>query len=159
MVMAAAMALASGDARAQEQTLQELRRVFEQLLQDPTNSDLNFRYARIARERGELRKALAAYERVLATDPDNQEAQDGIRRVKRLLEPDATEVVALVGAQYEGNPQHENDSNISDTDDGVLTGRVVVTDDRKFGETRWPAPCRMRGLCGFGSAPFVLTGR
>ena len=136
MVMAAAFALASGDVWAQEPTRQELRRVFDQLLQDPTNSDLNFRYARIARERGELRKALATYERVLATDPDNQEAQDGIRRVKRLLEPDATEVVVLVGGQYETNPQYETDSN-SSTDDVSLVGRAVVTDDRKFGETRW----------------------
>ena len=136
MVMAAVIALASGDAWAQEQTRQELRRVFDQLLQDPANSDLNFRYARIARERGELRKALAAYERILATDPDNEEAQEGIRRVKRLLEPDATEVVVLIGGQYETNPQHEVDTN-SGTDDTALIGRLLVTDDRKFGETRW----------------------
>ena len=134
--MAAAIALASGDAWAQEPTRQELRRVFEQLLQDPTNTDLNFRYASLARERGELRKALAAYERVLATDPDNEEAQDGIRRVKRLLEPDATEITVVIGGQYESNPQHEVDTN-SGSDDSILVGRVVGTDERKFGETRW----------------------
>ena len=137
MVIAAAIALASGDVWAQEPTRQELRRVFEQLLQDPTNTDLNFRYARIARERGELRKALAAYERVLATDPDNEEAQESIRRVRRLLlEPDKTEITVVIGGQYESNPQHEVDTN-SSTDDGILVGRVVVTDERKFGETRW----------------------
>jgi len=136
MVIAAAIALASGDVWAQEPTRQELRRVFEQLLQDPTNTDLNFRYASLARERGELRKALAAYERILATDPDNEEAQDGIRRVKRLLEPDATEITVVIGGQYESNPQHEVDTN-SGTDDSILVGRVVGTDERKFGETRW----------------------
>ena len=135
--MAAAMALASGDAWAQEPTRQELRRVFEQLLQDPTNTDLNFRYASLARERGELRKALAAYERILATDPDNEEAQNGIRRVRRLLlEPDKTEITVVIGGQYESNPQHEVDTN-SSTDDSVLSGRALVTDNRKFGETRW----------------------
>ena len=135
--MAAAIALASGDVWAQEPTRQDLRRVFEQLLQDPTNTDLNFRYASLARERGELRKALAAYERVLANDPDNEEAQAGLRRVRRLLfEPDKTEITVVIGGQYESNPQHEVDTN-SSTDDSVLSGRAIVTDNRKFGETRW----------------------
>jgi tetratricopeptide (TPR) repeat protein len=160
MVMAAAIALASGDAWAQEPTRQELRRVFEQLLQDPTNSDLNFRYASLARERGELRKALAAYERILATDPDNQEAQDGIRRVRRLLlEPDTTEITALIGGQYETNPKHEVDSD-SGTDDSVLVGRLQVTDKRRFGETRWrtDADVFTNWHAKFGDIDFLSVG-
>ena len=136
MVMAAAIALATGDAWAQEPTRQELRRVFEQLLRDPTNTELNLRYAILARERGELRKALATYERMLATDPDNEEAQEGIRRVRLLLKPDVTEITVLIGGEFQTNPKYEVDSD-SGTDDGILVGQLLVTDRRNLGETRW----------------------
>ncbi len=121
---------------AQAQSQEEVRRVFEEILRDPTNTDLNFRYARLARERGELRKELAAYERILAADPDNEEAQAGIRRVRRLLEPERTEVVVLVGGQYQSNTQHEVNSG-ADTDDFILVGRATLTDQRVIGGQRW----------------------
>lgn len=114
----------------------ELRQIFEQILRDPTNTNLNFRYARLAIEKGELRKALAAYERILAKDPDNAEATVGLANIKRLLEPDRTTAVAIFGTQYESNPSHFN-FNSSKIDDLVLFGRFQVTDERRIGRTRW----------------------
>ena len=66
----------------------ELRRIFEQILQDPGNPGLNLRYARLAVERGEIRKALAAYERILAQDPGNEVKQTsrGKTRAKEVAE-------------------------------------------------------------------------
>ena len=72
----AACGLLPGQAQAQE----ELRRVFEQILQNPNDPELNFRYARLAEEKELLRKALGAYERILLNDPDNEEAKAGLRR-------------------------------------------------------------------------------
>src|SRR5688572_4814547 len=83
----------------------ELRRIFEQILQDPGNPGLNLRYARLATERGDIRKALAAYERILAQDPTNEEAKAGIRRIQRELEPSITRVTLQLGGQYESNPR------------------------------------------------------
>lgn len=114
----------------------ELRRVFEQILQSPNDLNLNFRYARLVLERGELRKALAAYERILFVDPDNEEAKAGVRRIQRLLKPDFTDVIALIGAQYESNPQRFNDS-FSDTEDYAFFGRVQGTDERRINDWRW----------------------
>ena len=114
----------------------ELRRIFEQILRDPTNPNLNFRYARLAIAKGEQRKALAAYERILAKDPDNTEARIGITRIKRLLEPQRTTGVVLFGVQYESNPSHFN-FNSSANDDLVPFGRFQVTDERRIGRTRW----------------------
>jgi len=42
----------------------ELARIYAQILRDPTNSQLNLRYAELAEASGKLRWALAAYERV-----------------------------------------------------------------------------------------------
>ena len=61
---------------------------------------------------------------------------ESVRRVKRLLEPDVTEITALIGGDFQTNPKYEVDRN-SGTDDTALVGRLIVTDNRKFGETRW----------------------
>lgn len=114
----------------------ELRRVFEQILQDPGNPGLNLRYARLATERGEVRKALAAYERILAQDPSNEEAKAGIRRIQRELEPSITRVTLLLGGQYESNPRHVPGSG-SNLHDGTLYGRLQAYDERRLGPFRW----------------------
>jgi len=95
------IALAALPVRAQDDG--ELRRVFEQILQDPGNPGLNLRYAPLAIDRGELRKALAAYERILAQDPDNEEAKAGIRRIQRQLEPTLTRATLLLSRRGDGN--------------------------------------------------------
>ena len=127
-------ALYTGAASAQDDV--ELRRVFEQILQDPGNPGLNLRYARLAIDRGEIRKALAAYERILAQDPNNEAAKAGIRRVQRELEPTATRATLLLGGQYETNPRRVR-SSPTHRDDGSLYGRLQANDERRIGDIRW----------------------
>ena len=93
IAMAIAIAGPLSIAAAQEDP--ELRRVFEQILQDPGNPGLNFRYARLATDKGDIRKALAAYERILAQDPNNEEAKAAIRRSQRELEPTSTRITVV----------------------------------------------------------------
>lgn len=132
----AAGAVSPRAARAQDDA--ELRRVFEQILQDPGNPGLNLRYARLAIERGEIRKALAAYERILAQDPNNEAAKAGIRRIQRELEPSVTRVTLLLGGQYESNP-HRFPGHASNRYDGVLSARLQATHERLIGALRWRA--------------------
>lgn len=136
LAIAATGAIAPQRARAQDDT--ELRRVFEQILQDPGNPGLNLRYARLAVERGEIRKALAAYERILAQDPNNEEAKAGIRRIQRELEPSVTRVTLLLGGQYESNP-HRSSGSVSNRYDGVLSARLQALHERRIGALRWRA--------------------
>ena len=52
------------------------------ILREPANIALNLQFARMAEERGTLRWALMAYERVLLNNPDNFDAKMGLMRVK-----------------------------------------------------------------------------
>jgi len=107
-------ALIGSSARAQEPAgagpgpgvAAELARVYAQILRDPTNSALNLRYAELAETSGKLRWALAAYERVLVNDPGSAEAQAGLQRVRRRLQPDSTQFTAELGAIGESNPRY-----------------------------------------------------
>jgi hypothetical protein len=114
----------------------EMRQVFEQILQDPGNPGLNLRYARFAIDRGEIRKAIGAYERILSQDPNNEEAKAGLRRVQRELEPSVTKVTLLLGGHYESNARRLPGRG-ADFHDGTLYGRVQVTDERRIGPVRW----------------------
>jgi hypothetical protein len=125
---------APGSARAQDDV--ELRQVFEQILQDPGNPGLNLRYARLAIDRGEVRKALAAYERILAQDPNNEQAKAGIRRIQRELEPSVTKVTLLLGGQYESNARRVPGRG-GNLHDGALSGRLQATDERNIWALRW----------------------
>lgn len=113
-----------------------LDRVFDQLIRDPTSAALNFRYARLAEDKGQLRKALAAYERILARDPENERAKAGLSRIKRLLAPDFTVATVNLGAQFETNPRHFRRSG-RDTDDLTLFGWGKITDQRKIQGRQW----------------------
>jgi len=68
----------------------EISDVFDQLLSTPDNPALNLRYAELAMAKGETRKALSAYERVLARDPDNAEVRRAYKKAKRQLQPAVT---------------------------------------------------------------------
>lgn len=133
----AAPAAAQGDA--------EFRRAFEAVMSDPTGPAPNLRYARMAIDRGELRKALAAYERILVRDPANEEALAGRARVLRELEPNTTRAVLSIGGLYETNPRHANITN-THTDDGAYTGRFNVVDERRVFGIRWRSEGDVVGL-------------
>jgi hypothetical protein len=126
--------LVGGTGRADEVIDTELTNLNQQILRDPQNIELNLRYAKLAEQKGDLRKALSAYERVTVNSPSNQEAQDGFRRVTRKLQPDTTTLVAELGAGWESNPARECCAR---TPDALALARVEVKDERSFGEVHW----------------------
>lgn len=136
-VIAAALLVAlAGSVPVHAADPDELQEVYQQIIKDPGNSKLNFRYASLAIERGELRKALAAYERILARDPNNEEAKAGLRRVRRLLRPDLTTAIVVLGGQFESNPRRVN-NQFPKRNDGVFFARLQVDDRRRIGQMRW----------------------
>ena len=70
--------------------LDALARLNQQILKSPTDPALNLQYAALAESLGLTRLALAAYERILMADPNNQAAQAGIDRVRRAIQPSTT---------------------------------------------------------------------
>ncbi len=129
-------AASGGAALAQSSADPEMRQIFEQILRDPSNPGLNTRYARLAAGRGEYRKALAAYERILARDPNNAEVKAAIADLLRQSEPAYTNITFVVGALWESNPRHELRTTRR-TDDASFLGRATISDERKIGGIRW----------------------
>ncbi|MCC6949525.1 MAG: tetratricopeptide repeat protein [Bradyrhizobiaceae bacterium] len=127
----------------------ELKRLYAQILRNPTNSELNFRYAQLAEQRGELRKALSAYERVLVNDPNHPDVHRALQRIRRKLQPDTTQVLAELGAGWESNPRR---LNADESDSGLVLARVTVRDERKFGDaSRWRTFVQLLGDIYFDS--------
>ncbi|HLL26242.1 MAG TPA: porin family protein [Xanthobacteraceae bacterium] len=135
----------------------ELARLNAQLINDPTNIQLNLRYARAAEESGKPDRALAAYERVLIYDPTNVEAKSGLDRVRAKILPTVTEIFSEFGAGWDSNP-HQTPAGRSDAD---LFGRISIRDERTVADTRWRTTALFTGNLyensgdldyGFGSA-------
>lgn len=134
--IAAAVVLVSGVTPAFAQSDAEYRRVFDEVMLDPGAPGPNLRYARLSIERGELRKALAAYERILSREPGNAEALAGRARILRQLEPSTFRATFSIGGAYQTNPRHANASNTS-TDDLSAAARLGVSDERPIFGIRW----------------------
>ena len=112
----------------------ELSALYTQVLQRPADSETNLRYARAAEAAGKLRWAYAAYERVAINDPSNREAQDGLLRVARRLQPAFTEFLLQAGVSYESNPLYVPTNH---TPEAQVFGTLGVKDERTFGDLRW----------------------
>jgi hypothetical protein len=113
----------------------ELKRLYAQILRDPTNTELNFRYAALAEQRGEIRKALSAYERILVNDPENPEVRRALQRIRRALQPDSTQFFFEVGTAYESNPRR---LATGESSDALALARLTMRDERKVGGgSRW----------------------
>ena len=95
LAMAAALGMASLSPASAQQTA-DLQELFRQVIMNPTDQAANLRYAKAAEQRGELRKALSAYERMVLNNPNDTQARGEYERIKALLEPPQTE---LIGAQ------------------------------------------------------------
>ena len=121
----------------------ELTRVYAQILRDPTNSQINLRYAELAEASGNLRWALAAYERVLVNDPGNVEAQAGLQRVRRRLQPNTTQFTAELGALGETNPRYLPSGARAEAQALAALG---MRDERAIGDVRWRTTASAFGL-------------
>src|SRR5579862_129486 len=126
--LAAAAIVAAAPCWSEEATSNNLQDVFQRLLENPSDVTLNFRYAELAIQQNRLRSALAAYERILATDPSNAEAKAGIRRINQLLEPEFTAVTLTLGGQYETNPRLAGTGRQAG-DDASLTPQAEIVDE------------------------------
>lgn len=140
----------------------ELKQLHAQILRDPTNTDLNFRYAELAEQRGEIRKALVAYERVLINDPNNPEVHARLQRIRRMLQPDTTQYFVELGAGYESNPYRVA---TNERDDGTILFRLSMRDERGVGNgVRWRSLGQVAGDIYFDSSDLrygfasLLTG-
>jgi hypothetical protein len=107
--------------------------LYQQVLNRPADPDLNIRFAQLAEEAGQLRWALAAYERVLLNDPNNAEAQRGLQRIRRALQPNVTLVTATIGTAYESNPTYY----LPGKGEMQLLGSLDLRDERNINGTRW----------------------
>jgi hypothetical protein len=113
----------------------ELKRLYAQILRDPTNSELNFRYAELAEQRGEIRKALSAYERVAQNDPNHPRVMMALQRIRRMLQPNQTQFYSQLGFSYETNPGR---LNTNERDDVSFVARLSMKDERGVGNgMRW----------------------
>ncbi len=115
----------------------ELRNIYRQILRNPTDSALNLKYAALAERKGLLRKALAAYQRVLMNDPRNAEARAGLTRVATILEPDFSAVYLHLGARYATNMRQRPTGDPTYDDDFTGDARLVVRDERRLAGLRW----------------------
>lgn len=111
----------------------EFSRLFSQVLADPTNVDLGHQYAQAALARGEARKALSTYERILLQDPDNDMAQTNLARVRLLIAPDITSWRAEAGFGAASNARHVATGETSE-----IFGRasLSVRDERTMADMR-----------------------
>ena len=112
----------------------EIDALYARVMRNPADSEANLRFARLAEASGTLRWALPAYERVLLNDPNNIEAQRGLQRVRRALQPAYTLVTAELGGGYESNPHYYLQPKRGEW---IGLGSVALRDERPIGGTRW----------------------
>jgi len=120
----------SAPARASAQ----LDRLYAEVLKHPQDTELNLRFARAAEAAGVLRWALSAYERVTVNDPGNAEAQAGLQRIRRKLQPDFSQVTLALGSAVETNPRYYIGPRRTEFE-GLAS--AVLFDERALGDMRW----------------------
>ena len=112
----------------------ELDALYQRILREPANTELNLRFAQLAAEQGKPRWALMAYERVVLNDPSNWEGKIGLMRVRRAIQPNYTLVTIELGTGYESNPLYY----LPDGKSAWLgTGLIGLYDERKIGNQMW----------------------
>jgi hypothetical protein len=112
----------------------EMSDLYERILTDPGNAELNLQYAAMAEKAGKPRLALSAYERVLLNDPGNGPAQEGVKRVTRQLVGTSTRWVASIGLGWESNPAN---AAFNEDDAAIGLASIAMHDDRYWGNTAW----------------------
>src|SRR5262249_29184377 len=119
----------------------ELQAAYQAVLANPTDADVNIRYAEIAESLGQNRKALSAYERVLINHPGHPEAMKGMQRVRRVMQPPFTKWQLEIGAAYETNPLHAPEFEDPESDyHGFVS--LMMRDERVHFDHRWRTDIR-----------------
>lgn len=139
LLAASVTALTVGAASAQ----QDLESLNEQILANPNDAELNFRYARAAEEAGQLRLALAAYERVMINDPENEVARRGYERIRRMIEPDFTTFTVEVGARWDDNAR--NSDLLEEEAWSAFVNAVLVDERVGIADRRWRSIVNFEG--------------
>ncbi|GBF25979.1 hypothetical protein MnTg02_01015 [bacterium MnTg02] len=144
--------------------------LIRQLLNDPANIELNLRYADEAERRGELRKALQAYERLVANHPDDASLRRKLLRVKRLLRPAVTLAYVSIGAAYATNPRQRSSAEPRE-ETGIFSAHAILYDERTIKRTRWRSYASAQthyydeaddltsGRISFATGPLIDLGR
>jgi tetratricopeptide (TPR) repeat protein len=123
----------------------ELDVLYAPILTNPRDVEANLAYARAAEARGELRKALTTYERVLLLDPGQADASEGLWRIRRLLEPASTTVVMEAGVGYESNPTEQSRPRFYEESASVFAA-ARLRDERRLGDLRWRTDVQGYGI-------------
>jgi hypothetical protein len=132
VVVALAVALPlAGPAQADE-----FDTLFRQILRDPQNIEANMRYAQLAEQRGEERKAIAAYERVIEAEPGHPAATAALHRININLIPVVTQTRVELGVRYDSNPRQLPDG-LNPNDDITGYARFRVRDQRPLFDNKW----------------------
>jgi hypothetical protein len=121
----------------------DIARLYAQVLKNPADTQANLHYAQAAEENGKLRWALMAYERVVANDPGNAEAQAGLQRVRRKLQPNTTQYTVEAGAAFESNPRYSSNGSRGEAQ---LFASGAIRDERTLGDLRWRTNALALGL-------------
>ena len=130
VVIAGALALAPS---AFADSFDEL---FAKLLTNPDDPALNKAFARAAEERGDIRHAFAALERVVTSSPGDTLAQAEFDRVRNKIRPAVTNVTVQVGASYTSNPLHAP-RFANRPGDATFDASIGVADERTIAGIRW----------------------
>lgn len=111
----------------------ELLDVYQRVLADPTDSEVNLQYALVAEGKHKWRLALAAYERILANDPNNAAAKAGLQRIRRIIQPPSTQITVELGTEWDSNAFLAPNAN----DDWTFYAKGRVRDERNWFGRRW----------------------
>jgi hypothetical protein len=111
-----------------------LDELYAAILQHPQDTELNLRFARAAEDAGVLRWALSAYERVTINDPGNLEAQAGLQRIRRKLQPNVSRVTLELGSALETNPRYFLGPKRTEVE-GLAA--AILYDERAIADMRW----------------------
>jgi len=119
-----------------QQGVDNLRKIFLKIFKNPANLQLNILYAKLAEEKGKLETALVTYERLALLDPNNEEWKSNIDRIRDLLQPSETNVIAVLGAKIDTNGPLNAD-NVGNRAEYNASAVLVLDDERSLGSLRY----------------------
>ncbi len=137
LLAASVSALSAGIAHAQQAS--DLDALNEQILNNPTDVDLNMRYAAAAEAAGKPRLALETYERILINDPTNEPARRGYERLRRQIEPGYNVTRVELGARFDSDAINLNEDFFFNgiEDSTTYYGKLMIANESELGGRRW----------------------